>query len=126
MQKFIAIPMPRYNDLLDYEKQYKSSLGTVKEASDALVKNQETQEFVQRKQEYKEKQEDIPKTLDKEIPMEAKTILPPSSLIKRKRPIKPKNNKPFKITKKCLSKFMTGIFHLFFNDYKVRFTSTSS
>ena len=81
MNKFVGIPFTRHNELLETEKNYKA-LGSVKQASDALVKNQETQEFLQRKQEYKEKQEDIPKTLHKEIPTKAATILPPPSVKK--------------------------------------------
>src|SRR5687768_14403902 len=92
-QKFIGIPFSRHSDLLEAEKG-------LKQATDALVKNEKTQEFLQRKQEYKEKEEDIPKTLNKEIPTKATTLLPPPSLRKRKSPVKKVNNFAFPITKR--------------------------
>ena len=91
MQKFIAIPYTRYTGLKETEKQHrisKEAIGSVKEATNALVKNQETQEFIQRQQQYKEKDETIPKSLDKEIPRQAfTTIPPPSQRVTKRRPV---------------------------------------
>uniref|UniRef100_A0A914YQL0 Uncharacterized protein n=1 Tax=Panagrolaimus superbus TaxID=310955 RepID=A0A914YQL0_9BILA len=65
----------------------------------ATLKNQETQELIQRKNEYKEVHEEIPKTLDKKIPQVAVTLDQKSEKKKKTQAEKPKKPKKFVVKK---------------------------
>ena len=113
MQKLVAIPMSRYNNLVHAEKTHSG----LQRATDAIIKNQETQDLLQRQKQYKELEEDVPKSLDKVIPKTPMTtMLPPKrerqkNKIKAKAPLRPAffipMTKTFKPNKKRTKKEIT-------------------
>uniref|UniRef100_A0A914YWL1 Uncharacterized protein n=1 Tax=Panagrolaimus superbus TaxID=310955 RepID=A0A914YWL1_9BILA len=70
----------------------------------ATLKNQETQELIQRKNEYKEVHEEIPKTLDKKIPQIAVTLDQKSEKKKKTQVEKPKKPKKVAVKKTMTAK----------------------
>lgn len=89
MNRHILIPLERYRTM--QQKLSEQAVPTVadlqttnadlKKATKAAVKTQEVQELLNRKQEYKEANEEIPKNMDKIIPQKATTMLTPYTLI---------------------------------------------
>ena len=93
--KLIILPLERYQNLV---KKAESALGPenespenemvketkvskdLKKATAATLKGQEVQEILQRKREYQEAEEEIPKTLDKPIRQKATTLVPPPGI----------------------------------------------
>ena len=96
MRKLIALPMPRYNSLVEREKKADRGLN---ETIKATMKNLENQELLQRRYHYKQANEEIPETLDKPLRQTAYTWLPPPPIDKI-RAHKRKQLKPKKIVKK--------------------------
>ena len=123
--KLIAIPYERYESLLAranankeiFQKEEKESsqgeaaeemargkgkskVSNLKKATQATLKAQEMQELIQRKREYKDVGEELPKTLDKPLRQTAATLLPPPHL--REKPKKPAKKPPKKAAAKSV------------------------
>lgn len=99
--KYIAIPADRYESMMTRLKggnnfDVDEGLNLKKDVA-AIVTNQENQELIQRKNEYKDANEEIPKTLDKKIPQTATTLIPPPN--KKKKSSAATIEKPKRMTK---------------------------
>lgn len=89
MQKLIALPMARYNNLIENEKNANRQL---KDTVKATIKLAENQELLQRQHLYKKAHEEIPETLNKPIKQMAYTWVPPPPIdrIHKRKQLKPK------------------------------------
>lgn len=99
MQKLIALPMARYNNLIEKEKSQSGLNQTVA----AVIKNQENEELLQRNRHFEAAHERLPETHNKKIHQHAVTWVPPPPVEKireyRRKQAKPKKYKAIKKTK---------------------------
>ena len=73
MQKLIAVPVARYNNLLEKEK----SQSGLKETVNATMKNLENEELLQRQRHYKDLNEEMPEAHNQPLKQRAVTYIPP-------------------------------------------------
>ena len=76
MQKLIAVPVARYNNLVEKEKAQSG----LKETVNATMKNLENEELLQRQRHYKDMNEEMPEAHNQSLKQRAVTYIPPPPL----------------------------------------------